>query len=231
MGSEEMTMSKKRICLVDDEINILDVIGVFFQQNGFEVIKFHSSEDFRLKYKDLKNIDAYIIDYMMPGEIDGMSLVSMIRKSDALIPIFMLTASDSKDLVIAGIQAGADDYITKPCHLTELLARINNAIKKVEYFHNKDTNLKMLSEGKVVMHRGSSVSLTSREFAIFRELFINEGQPVERDRLLSTIDPESSEMIKRNVDVHVFSLRRKLASINVEVRTVRGVGYQLHVQQ
>jgi len=159
-----------------------------------------------------------------------MSLVKMIRKSDPLIPIFMLTASDAKEQVIAGIEAGADDYITKPCHLTELLARLNNAIKKHTYYNNKDTNLKMLSEGKVVMYKGASVSLTSREFSIFRELFLNEGQPVDRDKLLSSIEPDSSEMIKRNVDVHVFSLRRKLASINVEVKTVRGIGYQLLVQ-
>jgi two-component system OmpR family response regulator len=198
-------MEARKICLVDDEINILDVVGFFFQQNGFDVIKFHSSEDFLNKYKDLKDVDAFVLDYLMPGEIDGMSLVKMIRQADPLIPIFMLTASDAKEQVIAGIQAGADDYITKPCHLTELLARINNAIGKHTYYCNKDSKLKILSEGKVVMYKGASVSLTSREFSIFKELFMNEGRPVDRDQLLSSIEPDSTEMIKRNVDVHVFS--------------------------
>ncbi len=223
-------VSKYKICLVDDEVSILDVLENFFtQQAGFEVVKYFDANNFKRDYKDLNDINAYIIDVRMDGELVGFDLVSMIRKDNSIVPIFMLTACDSKDDIIKGIEAGADDYITKPCHLSELLARLNNAIKKVESINNSDKNLKMLTEGKLVMYKGNSVSLTSREFAIFRELYLNEGQPVEREVLLSSLDPES-EMIKRNVDVHVFSLRKKLQTINVEVRTIRGIGYCLEVE-
>lgn len=222
-------MSKGKICLIDDELNILDVLGNFFDQNGFEVSKYHNADTFRSEFQKIDSgIDAYIVDVKMDGEHSGLELVSLIRKVNPLVPIFMLTACDSKEDVIKGIQAGADDYITKPCHLTELLARLSNALNKVRNFNNSDKSLKMLTEGKVVMYKGASVSLTSREFAIFRELFMNEGEAVNRDSLLNSIEPEAN-MIKRNVDVHVFSLRKKLSSINVEVKTVRGIGYQLVV--
>jgi DNA-binding response OmpR family regulator len=220
-------MSSRKVCLIDDEISILDAVGVFFEQHGFNVQKFNSSQEFINRHKDLIDVDAYIVDYLMPGETDGISLVKMIRGNNDLVPIFMLTASDTKKQVIAGIEAGADDYITKPCDLNELMARIRNAIKKYSVQDERDAKLRILSEGKLVMYNGSSVSLTSREFSIFKELYQNLGSAVDRNKLLSTIEPDSSEMIKRNVDVHVFSLRRKLASINLQVITVRGIGYQL----
>jgi DNA-binding response OmpR family regulator len=220
-------MSSRKVCLIDDEISILDAVGVFFEQHGFNVQKFNSSQEFINRHKDLIDVDAYIVDYLMPGETDGISLVKMIRGNNELVPIFMLTASDTKKQVIAGIEAGADDYITKPCDLNELMARIRNAIKKYSVQDERDAKLRILSEGKLVMYNGSSVSLTSREFSIFKELYQNLGSAVDRNKLLSTIEPDSSEMIKRNVDVHVFSLRRKLASINLQVITVRGIGYQL----
>jgi DNA-binding response OmpR family regulator len=222
-------MSSRKVCLIDDEVSILDAVGVFFEQHGFNVQKFNSSQEFINRHKDLIDVDAYIVDYLMPGETDGISLVKMIRGNNELVPIFMLTASDTKKQVIAGIEAGADDYITKPCDLNELMARIRNAIKKYSFQDERDAKLRILSEGKLVMYNGSSVSLTSREFSIFKELYQNLGSAVDRNKLLSTIEPDSSEMIKRNVDVHVFSLRRKLASINLQVITVRGIGYQLKI--
>jgi DNA-binding response OmpR family regulator len=215
-----------KICLIDDEEKILEVIGNLLTLNNHEVVKYDNSYSFLDDLNKLDDISAFLVDQRLPG-VPGVEIVKKIREMNALIPIFMLTACGEQEEVINGIEAGADDYIVKPCNLKELYARLKNAILKYTGVKEDKSALKVLDEGNLVMHKGESVSLTSREFAIFKALYSKEGEPVERDKLLSSFEKDNT-MIKRNVDVHVFSLRKKLQNISLEVKTIRGIGYKLN---
>jgi DNA-binding response OmpR family regulator len=223
LANSDLLMSK--ICLIDDEQNILDVLENFLEAKGHEVVSFCNPSTFFDNKDQLNDVAAFLVDWKLP-EIEGTEIVKRIRDGNKYVPIFMLTACDSQEDIIKGIESGADDYITKPCNLKELYARLNNALVKYDSLNKVDKDLKVIEEGNLVMFKGNSVSLTSREFAIFKSLLDNEGKPVDRDSLLSTLDKDS-QMIKRNVDVHVFSLRKKLNDISLKVVTVRGVGYKL----
>lgn len=215
----------KKICLIDDEQNFLDVLEDYLVAKGLEVLSFSNPSSFYFNEDKLSDVAAFLVDWKLPG-VEGIEIVKEIRSKNKYVPIFMLTACRSQEEVIKGFESGADDYIIKPCNLKELYARLSNALLKYISLRNDDSELKVINEGNLVMHKGVSVSLTSREFSIFRKLLQEEGKAVDRDSLLSSLDQES-QMIKRNIDVHVFSLRKKLHSIFLKVQTVRGVGYKL----
>lgn len=214
-----------KICLIDDEQSILDVLESYLEAKGHQVVSFSNPMTFLDNKGQFDDVEAFLVDWKLPG-IEGIEIVKQIRSENKYVPIFMLTACDSEEDIIKGIESGADDYITKPCNLKELYARLNNALVKYDHLDKDDKDLKVIEEGNLVMFKGRSVSLTTREFTIFKSLLNNEGKPVARESLLSTLD-QDNQMIKRNIDVHVFSLRKKLHEISLKVVTVRGVGYKL----
>jgi two-component system, OmpR family, phosphate regulon response regulator PhoB len=214
-----------KICLVDDEQNILDILQTYLEAKGHEVVCFSSSTRFLEEFELVTDFCAYLIDWKLP-EVSGIELVKKVRAVNKIVPVFMLTSCSSQDEIISGIEAGADDYIVKPCNMKELYARLNNALVKYNNVNAESSELKVIDEGNLVMFKGRSVALTTREFSIFKALLVEEGIAVKRDILLTSLD-QDSVMIKRNVDVHVFSLRKKLSDISLRVTTVRGVGYKL----
>lgn len=214
-----------KICLVDDEQNILDILETYLEAKGHEVVCFSSSTTFLEEFELVNDVCAYLIDWKLP-EVSGIELVKKVRAVNKIVPIFMLTSCSSQDEIISGIEAGADDYIVKPCNMKELYARLNNALVKYNNVNTESSDLRVIDEGNLVMFKGRSIALTTREFSIFKALLVEEGIAVKRDILLTSLD-QDSVMIKRNVDVHVFSLRKKLSDISLTVTTVRGVGYKL----
>lgn len=219
---------KKTIIIIEDESDILDGLKQLLERNGFEVHGFISAEEF-FSAKDRPEHCVYLFDWNLPG-IKGIDIVRTIRSKDKISPIFMMSANNKPDQIIEGLQAGADDYVTKPFNYDELLVRLENAFNKM---HNLQDNLmnvglKLIPEAHSVMKDGVTVNLTSREFVIFHHLYKHQNIAATREELINQFDKDM-EMTTRNIDVHIFSLRKKMNKINIGIETVWGTGYKIQL--
>jgi DNA-binding response OmpR family regulator len=217
---------KKNIVIIEDERDILDALKQLLERNGFIVHGYVSAEEF-FSAKDRPDQCVYLFDWNLPG-IKGIDIVKTIRSKDKISPIFMMSANNKADQIIEGLQAGADDYVTKPFNYDELLVRLENAFTKM---HNLSDNLmnvglKLIPEAHSVMKDGVTVNLTSREFVIFHHLYKHQSNAATREELINQFDKDM-EMTTRNIDVHIFSLRKKMSKINIGIETVWGTGYKI----
>jgi len=214
------------ICIIEDENEIVETMTTFLENRGFQVLSFKSAELFyEHAPKDFKGL--YLVDWNLPGE-PGIEIISKIRLTDKISPIFMVSAFTNKEDIVAGLERGADDYITKPFSFDELTARVKNSLNKFTIINNQtgDEQMKLLPEAKSFIKDGKTVSLTKREYIIFEFLFQKLGLPVTREELIGQFSNEE-KMTERNIDVHVFSLRKKLKTVNLMVETIWGIGYKL----
>lgn len=217
---------KKSIVIIEDEKDIVESLKYLLEKNEFEVIAFLSAEEF-FSAKNRPDHTVYLVDWNLPG-IKGVDIIKTIRLKDKLSPIFMISAYNKADQIIEGLQSGADDYITKPFNYDELLVRVGNAHSKVSNLQDNLMNvgLKLIPEAHSVMKDGVTVNLTSREFIIFQHLHKNQNIPSTREELIDQF-AKDMEMTARNIDVHIFSLRKKLNKVNIGIETVWGTGYKL----
>jgi two-component system phosphate regulon response regulator OmpR len=226
MKNQPEQVQKIDLIIIEDEIDIAQSLSQFLASENIMVRTFPDAESF-YKNIDLKQFKGlYIIDWNLPGE-KGVQIITKIRAVDKFSSIFMLSAYNREDEIITGLKTGADDYITKPFSYNELLIRVQNALKKLNNLKNDFSNgIKLLEEASALIRDGETVNLTSREFIIVKTLFNQINNPVTRDKLIAQFD-SSMEMTERNIDVHVFSLRRKIKKVHMIIDTVWGLGYKL----
>lgn len=231
-------MAKKRILVVDDEPSIVELVSYNLKKEGYDVIKAYDAEK-ALEMINESDIDLFIIDVMLPG-MDGFELVRTLRSGDKNRdkPVIFLTAKGEEFDRVLGLELGADDYITKPFSVRELLARIkaifrrtDQALKKSEEKPKKITakDLEIDLEKYEVKVRGSLVNLTPLEFDLLRFLAENKSKVFSRDVLLDTLWGYDYYGDTRTVDVHIRRLRTKIeedASNPKYIITVRGKGYK-----
>jgi len=218
----------KSICIIEDEIDIAESIKSYMETKGFNAIIFESCEDY-LKNAPEDFNGIYLIDWNLPG-IPGLELVKKIRSKDVLSPVFMVSAYNKKEDIIEGLKAGADDYITKPFSFEELELRVENAMTKFGIALTSGSNksdFQLIKDASAFIKNGVTVNLTAREFIIFESLINNEGKPQTREDLINCFDKEE-KMTSRNIDVHVFSLRKKLKEVELVIETVWGKGYKIN---
>lgn len=217
---------KKSVVVVEDEQDIASSLKYFLEKNDIDVVTFCSAEEF-FAAKNIPEQCIYLVDWNLPG-IKGIDIIKTLRLRDKLSPLFMLSANIESGQIIEGLQAGADDYITKPFNYDELLIRIKNALTKFRNLKDNMLNvgLKLIPEAHSVMMDGVTVSLTSREFIIFQHLHNNRNAPSTREELINQFENDS-EMTARNIDVHIFSLRKKMNKLKIGIETVWGTGYRL----
>jgi len=217
---------KKSIVIIEDEKDFVKSLKYLLEKNEFEVSAFLSAEDF-FSTKVRPYHCVYLVDWNLPG-IKGLDIIKTIRLKDKISPIFMISAYNKADQVIEGLESGADDYITKPFNYDELLVRVGNAHRKITSLQDNLMNvgLKLLPEAHSIMKDGETVSLTSREFVIFNHLHKNKVTPSTREELINQFEKDM-EMTARNIDVHIFSLRKKLNKLSIGIETVWGTGYRL----
>lgn len=215
-----------RICIIEDEPEIVEALTTYLQGANYQVDSFGSAEDFFAGI-DPDFSGLYLVDWNLPGE-PGINIVSKIRESDKYSPIFMVSAYSQNEDIVMGLKAGADDYIAKPFSLEQLLARIENAQRKFGHIKSQisEEGLKLLPEAAAFIKDGQTVNLTRREFKIFDRLYSKRGEPVTRDELITCFDKDE-KMTVRNIDVHVFSLRKKIKPVEIFIDTVWGKGYKL----
>ena len=220
-----------RVLIVEDEPAIAELIAVNLRHNGFQPIW---SEDGESAQRELDAVlpDVILLDWMLPGQ-SGLQLARKWR-ADARtkpVPILMLTARGDEPDKVAGLDAGADDYITKPFSTQEMLARIRAVLRRAA---PRDEG-GVLRMGALVLDprehtvtaEGARVELTLKEFEVLRLLLSHPGMVFTRDQLLSGVWDMDYDGETRTVDVHIRTLRGKLGSCGDLIRTVRGVGYKM----
>ncbi len=218
------------ICYVEDDKNIRDLVVYTLRQTGMEAEGFASGDEFR-KYLAEHIPTLVLLDIMIPGD-DGLAILKKMRneKRTAQIPIIMVTAKGTEFDKIIGLDSGADDYITKPFGMMELIARVKAVLRRapaqVEEKHILTAgNVTIDTKKHTVTVDGENVTLTFKEFQLLRYLMENKGIVMSRDRLLESIWGYDYDGGTRTVDVHIQTLRGKLNSHIIE--TVRGVGYKI----
>ena len=212
--------------LVEDEHSIGSMTRGYLERSGWRVVWVRSGEE-ALSELGRHQVRIVILDIRLPG-IDGFDVARMVRtRSD--VPILMLTARDEEPDRVAGLELGADDYLTKPFSPRELVARMKAVLRRTDGRGAEE----VLTLDDVVLNRnarevavdGEAVELTTKEFDLLAALLENPGIVVSRDQLLDRVWGMTYPGGTRTVDVHVAQLRRKLGRPEL-IRTVRGAGYK-----
>jgi phosphate regulon transcriptional regulator PhoB len=224
-------MSKTRILIIEDEAAIAEGIAYNLRREGYEVSRAADGESGLAEARRLRP-DLVLLDLMLPG-LSGLEVCQALRR-DGGLPVIMLTARDTETDKVVGLTVGADDYVTKPFSMAELLARVKAVLRRA---NASQEGAERVEAGDVVLDvdrhevrvRGGLVELSPKEFDLLRVLMTNRGRVLTRERLLSRIWGEERYVDERTVDVHIRWLRRKIEQDASEprlIQTVRGTGYR-----
>ena len=224
-------MSQK-ILIIEDEPDIRKTLEYNISREGYEVISASSLSEARQNLES-SSFSLLLLDLMLPDG-SGLDLFRELKqdKSKSSMPVIILTAKDDEVDKVVGFELGADDYVTKPFSVRELILRVKAVLKRgfsksdnVEV-QRKFGELKIDVDSHEVFVNDEPISLTALEFKLLRQLVDRRGRVQSRDQLLSDIWGYSSDVTTRTVDTHIKRLREKLGSMGKYVQTIRGVGYK-----
>jgi two-component system response regulator ChvI len=228
---------KRTIALVDDDRNIVTSVAMALEAEGFAVRSF-SDGDEALRGLSAQPVDLAILDIKMP-RMDGMELLSRLRKGSA-IPVIFLTSKDDEVDEVLGLRMGADDYITKPFSLRLLIERIRTLLRRTELREGAPENISAessMARGELVLDssrhlcawKGDAVSLTVTEFLILKALAQRPGMVKSRDQLMDAAYGEHIYVDDRTIDSHIKRVRKKLRAVDDafdQIETLYGIGYR-----
>lgn len=228
---------KMKILVVDDEQDICDILQYNLELEGYDVDTANSAEE--AMCLPLACYSLLLLDVMM-GEISGFKLAKRLKDSEetASIPIIFITALDSEENTVRGLELGADDYIVKPLSMKEVVARVKAVLRRTSHIHtpssipsavsSSDITYETMSinmDAKTVSIDGEIVTLTKIEFELLRYLVCNAGRVFSRDDLLKHCWPSDTYVLDRTVDVNITRLRKKIGRYGKQIRTRFGYGY------
>jgi len=226
---------KKSIYIIEDEPDIRETLAYNLTQEGFRISTFSDAESC-LKALNKGKPHLLILDLMLPG-MSGLDLCKIVRndKETKNLSIIMLTAKGEELDRILGFELGADDYVTKPFSIRELILRVKVILKKqAQPLLNNELiefgPIKLNLDAHEVLINDDEVILTALEFRLLRHLIKTRGRVQTRDQLLGDVWGYSSEVTTRTVDTHIKRLREKLGQVGDYIQTIRGVGYRLNNQ-
>ena len=226
-------MVKKTLLLVEDNEDLLEVLRITFEAEGFRCLTAVDGEG-ALKLCKRHGPDLLVLDLMLPG-MDGLEVCTEIKRDRAVshIPILMLTAKAEESDVVLGLSLGADDYVPKPARPRELVARVRNLLRRSNSSDPTVAEQLISVAGMVIdpvrfeVRAGDHVfQLTPTEFKLLQILARSPGRVFRRGQLLDSVMGPTAIVTERNVDTHVKSLRKKLEEFGALIETVRGVGYR-----
>ncbi len=225
-----------KILIVEDEEDIALLIKHNLQKEGFLVECFFNPDDFILSYKK-EPFDLLILDLMLPG-MNGLEILRLVKSDPekSKIPIIILTARDMEGDKVLGFELGADDYITKPFGIRELIARVKAVLRRVQ---------SVADNTKTIIFKGicldldafslfvdeRKVDVTKTEFYILKNLIEGKNKVFSRDELLDKLWGNEKYVVDRTIDVHIKRLRDKLGSYGKYLKTVRGIGYTFNPEE
>jgi DNA-binding response OmpR family regulator len=229
------TAKRRRVLVVDDEKDLVELISFNLARNGFEVLAAHNGNE-ALEIAGREMPDIIVLDLMLPG-LSGTEVARRLKGDarTASIPIVMLTARGEETDVVVGLTLGADDYVTKPFSMKILMARLNTVLRRVEGNAAAPAVEGKLKAGPLVIDtlkhevslEGETVKLTLTEFKLLSALVNARGRVLTRDQLMDKAMGTDVFVTDRAIDVHITAVRKKLGAANWLVHTVRGVGYRL----
>jgi two-component system, OmpR family, alkaline phosphatase synthesis response regulator PhoP len=218
----------QKILIVDDEKDLCEILQFNLESEGFSIDVAHSGEE-ALK-KPIEEFDLLLLDVMMGG-ISGFKTANIIRKDRNIqVPIIFLTAKGEENDVLTGFNVGADDYISKPFSIKEVVARIKVILKRGAKQTNENTrivynDLTINQKQKEITLEGQQVNLTRKEFEILLLLMKNKDQYISRDEILKRIWDDDVIVTERNVDVNIARLRKKIGKYSANIKGKSGYGY------
>ena len=222
----------QKVFIVEDEPDLRDTLQYNFENEGFKVKSFPNGESFLETIKNDKP-NLVILDLMLPG-ISGLDVCRDLRMNEVNenVAVVMLTAKSEEIDRIVGFELGADDYVTKPFSVRELILRVKVLLKK----RSDDIDQNLLEFGPIAMNldahdvsvEGKNILLTALEFKLLKHLLKRKGRVQTRDQLLGDVWGYSSEVTTRTVDTHIKRLREKLGKPGELIQTIRGVGYRFN---
>lgn len=227
-----MTTSLARILVAEDEMSLNDLLQDALRMNGYETISAkHGLEALRLTREEKP--DLVILDINMP-QIDGFEVLEKLRKENNNVPVIVLTARDQKDDKAIGFGLGADDFVTKPFGLEELLMRVAAVLRRAK---NVKPTSNLLVVGKIELDQNNyrlnvndtEVEISPTEFKLLQYLMNNSGRVLTREQILSAVWGLDFETDGAILDTYISYLRKKIGN-NANIRTVRGIGYQIEAK-
>lgn len=218
-----MNYMKRRILVIDDEEALREGLKVYLELEGYDVCACHDAESAMLL--DLSDFDLILLDIMMDG-MNGIDFAKIIRsrQETADVPIIFLTAKDSEDDMITGLDIGADDYIAKPYSLRNVKARIEAVLRRTG-IKGSCNGVTCDRDTLVCTVDNKEVRLPRKEFEILALMLENKGRIFSREELLDRIWPEKTIVTDRSVDVHVTRLRSKISPYGRNIVSRSGYGY------
>ena len=226
----------KKILIVDDEKDIVDLISYNLEKEGFATIKAYDGED-ALKLVKANEPDLVLLDLMLPG-IRGLEVCKFLRKNPETetLPIIMLTAKGDQVDKILGFEMGADDYVTKPFNVRELIARVRAVLRRAEAPADSEKRERFVYKGLLIDYStyevtvdGRKIDLGPKEIKLLQFLTRHPGRVYTRDQLLDYVWGDETFVEPRTIDVHVSNLRMAIEEDKKKpqyVLTVRGIGYK-----
>ena len=223
-------MSQRKILVIDDERDILDLVVPPLLREGYQVGTSMSGQEGLRRVRD-ERPDLVILDVMLP-DLDGIEVCRALKWDAATrgIPVVMVTGKADESDVVLGLGIGADDYISKPFRLKELLARVKAVLRRAntpaDVSSHPDAGVVMDEERHEVRIDGRPVHLTPTEQRLLRALMTSKGSVLSRADLIEAAAQDDSEVTERTIDVHVQAIRKKLGQYRNIIGTVRGAGYR-----
>jgi two-component system alkaline phosphatase synthesis response regulator PhoP len=223
-----------KVYVVEDDENIREIVLYALKTAGFEARGFENGGGFFAALEKAAP-ELALLDIMLPGE-DGFSILKKLRQSQApqtkALPVIMLTAKSQEFDKVKGLDMGADDYITKPFGVLELISRVNAVLRRVGGAPEEPGRLEhdgiiIDSSRREVFACGAAVTLTYKEYELLHYLVLNAGLVLTRDKIMRAVWDYSYEGESRTLDMHIRSLRKKLGPCAALIKTVRNVGFKL----
>ncbi len=223
-----------RILIVEDEFNLADVIASRLRKEKYTVDVSTDGDDG--SYKAMTNIyDLIILDVMLPYK-DGFTILKELKENNIKAQVIMLTAMDGIEDKLNGFKGGADDYLTKPFHLEELVARVNIKLKKDinsnnDYLEYGDIRLDLNKKKIVNINNNEEIDVLCKEFLLLECLLRNKDQVVSREFIYDYVWGMDNESVSNNLEAYISFIRRKFKAIDstVNIKALRGLGYKLEV--
>lgn len=223
-----------KILIVEDDKDICEILEFNLSNEGFEVECAHSAEE-GLEILDSSH-NLILLDVMM-GEMSGYKMAEKLRKENNNVPIIFLTAKDTENDMLTGFSVGADDYISKPFSIKEVIARVRAIVKRSDYTEKQESeNLVfgdlVISKGlKELRIEGENIELTKTEFEILYLLAENPDRMFSRENIIDTLWDETTYVTDRTVDVHITRLRKKMGKYRGVITNRAGYGYRFDVSK
>ena len=220
-----------RILIVEDERKIARALGRALKNEKYAVDISHDGTD-AYAMIGMIDYDLLILDRMIPGDYDGLSLTKKLREEGKTVPILLLTALGEIRDKTEGLDSGADDYLTKPFALDELLARVRALLRRPQTQAEtilKIADLSLDLNTHEVFRNNQKIELTNKEFSLLEYLARNAGRPVSKEKIIAHVWDYDADILPNNIEVYISYLREKVDKPfeNKLIKTVRGLGYKI----